>query len=137
MEALQVAVVTPTAEMLRMQAISVSLPTQDGEITVLPGHANALATLGMGTVYLRHEHGAITTVFVAEGFVEASAERVVILAERAEDINALDPKRAEASLRDATAKLALHAQDSAEWQLQDKRRRRAEARLAAIAAQNA
>lgn len=138
MEDLEVDVVTPTAQVLKSRGLRVSVPTTEGEITVLPGHARLLGTISYGILRLAQGGGATDECwFLAEGFVEASAHRVAVLAERADPLAALDGKRAQASLADAELRLARTPVDSAEWAIQEKRRRRAQARLLAIAARDA
>lgn len=131
---LQVDVVTPVAQVFSGRGPSVSIPTAEGEITVLPGHAQLLGTVTYGILRLsKGEREPDETWFLAEGFLEASAERVVVLAERADPLAALDPVRAKASLADAERRLISIELDTPEYHIQEKRRRRAQARLLAIA----
>lgn len=136
MQELLVDVVTPTAQVLSAKGRAVSVPTAEGEITVLPGHAHLLGTITYGVLKLSGPE-APEAWFLAEGFVEASAERVVVLAERADPLAALDAKRAHESLADAERRLSRIAADTAEYAIQEKRRRRAQARLLAISERDA
>ena len=132
MTTLEVRVVTPTQQVLTASAQRVSVPTTTGEITILPAHAALVATLAYGVLRLRGE-GEPFDYFVAEGFVEVSATQVLVLAERADPLASLSRDRARASLADAEQRLKKIRAESAEYVIQDKRRRRAQARLLAIA----
>jgi len=59
---------------------SVTLPTEDGEITVLPHHIPLITQLGKGTILVRKEIGS-EEFLVSSGFVEISKEGITILAE--------------------------------------------------------
>ncbi len=96
MAKLHLQLVTPQRVLLNEADLdSLSCPTSQGEITILPGHAPLVATLASGELSVRH--GAEERpVHVAGGFVEVKpGNQVVILADEAEHVHELDEQRVE------------------------------------------
>lgn len=123
--------VTPKALLHDGLAARVELPTAEGQVTVLPQHAGYLAALACGVVTLFGE-GAPRRFFVADGFVEAGAERVVVLADRAQPIEDIDLARAEQDLAAAESRLSqLDGPNHPDYPAQRARRARAIGRIAA------
>jgi len=83
-------VVTPERKVFEAEVERVEVPGLDGELGVLPGHTELISQLkpaGLLTYHIGDEKGEIA---ISDGFVEISADRVIILADRAarpEDIN--------------------------------------------------
>lgn len=78
---LQFELVSPERRLAAMQAASVTIPGQMGELTAMPGHAPFLTTLRPGFVSVT---GAETgRFFVTGGFAEISGDAVAVLAEEA------------------------------------------------------
>lgn len=128
---LNVSVVTPRAMLHQGFAERVELPTAEGQVTVLPQHANYLAAVGCGVLTLQGSE-APRRYFVAGGFVEAGAERVVVLADRAQPIEDIDLARAERDLAASEARLAqLDSPSHPDYVPQRGRRERALGRIAA------
>ncbi len=87
---LTVTVVTPEAAVVdRVTCDSVTLPTEGGEIGVLPGHAPLLTLLGIGRVTCVDGSRSVA-VAVREGFVEIAGDQVRILANQAATPEAVD-----------------------------------------------
>jgi F-type H+-transporting ATPase subunit epsilon len=73
--------VSPERMLASMEAGSVTIPGQMGEMTAMPGHAPFLTTLRPGYVTVTGaEEGRF---FVTGGFAEISEEAVAVLAEEA------------------------------------------------------
>ncbi len=84
-------VVTPERVLAEYQATSVSLPTPDGEITILPHHIPFASLVAAGALRIAHE-GKTEEIVIAGGFVEVAPETrdVTILAdfaERSDELN--------------------------------------------------
>lgn len=102
---LKLKIVTPERIMLDEAVDSVSLPTQTGEITVLPNHIPLISNLIPGQI--KYKKGGQEFLFaVSFGTIEVSAKggttsggknstQVSVLAETAEVSFAIDIKRAE------------------------------------------
>ncbi len=93
---LHVRLVTPERMLVDTTADAVELPSRNGYLEVLYGHAPLLAELGAGDVTLHGaDGGAGDRYTVAWGFVEVLPERVTILAESAQKPEEIDRAAAE------------------------------------------
>jgi len=90
---IQLKVVTPEKIILEEEVFSVSLPTTEGEIGILPRHIPLVADLKSGDVVATNEEGNIPVAIVG-GFVEVKNDDegntvVVVLADFAEHVSDL------------------------------------------------
>ena len=79
---------------------SITLPTSQGEITVLPGHIPLISVLQPGEIVVRNSKEEIVMA-VSGGFLEVLSTKVVILADTAERSEEIDIKRAEEAIKRA------------------------------------
>lgn len=101
---LAVAVLTPSAQVVKAAVDAVTAPSVCGQVTVLPSHAPLLANLAPGVVQLR----AATRqdrYFITGGFLEVANDRVAILATGAEPVEKIDGAAAKRELAEAEAAL--------------------------------
>jgi F-type H+-transporting ATPase subunit epsilon len=125
---LQVSVVTPIRQVARIEVDMVTAPSAMGELGILPDHRALLADLNPGQVTL--SVGSRADRFaVSGGFIEVDRNQVTILAEAAEASDEIDVSRANASLKDAEAKLAKLDADDEEYGRQQARVERARVRI--------
>ncbi len=61
-------------------ARSVSVPSKNGVLTILPKHEPIIAELGGGAVVVRLSDGAEQTFAIDKGILECSGNRAVVLA---------------------------------------------------------
>ena len=87
--------VTPERVVLKEEALQVTIPTQSGEITVLPDHIPLVSILSPGVLELKKVDGTDEVISVSGGFVEVLKNKIVILADTAELAVELDEKRIE------------------------------------------
>ncbi|TSC52823.1 MAG: F-type H+-transporting ATPase subunit epsilon [Parcubacteria group bacterium LiPW_39] len=87
-------IVTPERIVLEDNVKQVTVPTQMGEITVLPGHIPLVAVLKPGEIRAKKD-GREILMAVSGGFIEVLKNKVVILADTAEMAEEIDEKRAE------------------------------------------
>lgn len=77
--------VTPERTLYHTEAAAITLPTSNGEITILPGHEPLVATLTDGVATLRHPDGREEDIAVAGGTIRIMEDgRVTVMAEMAE-----------------------------------------------------
>ena len=100
-------IVTPERVVMRSEVIQVTVPTKEGEITVLSGHIPLVATLQAGVIEIVKDDGNREVLSLSGGFIEVLREKIVILADTAEmaeeiDIKKVDEarKRAEDSIKE-------------------------------------
>ena len=85
---LQLKIITPERIVFDEAVDSVTLPTTEGEITILPDHIPLISTLASGDIVAR-VNGEDVPMAVSGGFVEVSNNEVKILADFAEHVSDL------------------------------------------------
>jgi F-type H+-transporting ATPase subunit epsilon len=94
-------IITPEKQLLTEQITSISCPTTEGQITILPGHIPLVTNLTSGELIVKsgdNEH----YLHVAGGFVEVQKNnQIVILADGAEHFYEIDIARAEEAKKQA------------------------------------
>ncbi len=104
-EKIQLVIVTPEKQLFNGLVEEVTVPSSQGYLGILPGHAPLLAELGIGTISYRS--GSRTEfLFCSWGFVEVLPDRVVLLAQTAEAASEIDLNRAEQAKTRAEKRLA-------------------------------
>lgn len=104
-------IVTPDKNLYSGRVARVGIPTVDGEIGVLPGHADLMARLGCGVLTLTDTDGRERRFFCRDGFVEVKGEDTSIMADVAESEGEIDAARAERARRRAEERLSSGAPD--------------------------
>lgn len=99
-------IVTPERKIFSGPADSAVLPTQSGEINVLPGHIPLTTMLAPGEVIVSH-NGTLERLAVDKGFARILGDRISILTEAAIDTDEIDLGAVTAA--EARAKAALDA----------------------------
>lgn len=87
-------VVTPERTVFHDEIDQVTLPTTDGEVTVLPNHMPYITILGFGEIVLKKD-GQESSLAVSGGFVEFNKNKMVVLADMAERAEEIDLQMAE------------------------------------------
>jgi len=104
-EKIQLEIVTPEKALFSGAVDQVTVPSTQGYLGILPGHAPLLAELGIGNV--SYKTGAREELLSCSwGFVEVLPERVVVLAQTAEAASDIDVNRAEQAKSRAERRLA-------------------------------
>jgi F-type H+-transporting ATPase subunit epsilon len=105
-EAIELIVVTPERQLLQETVVAVTIPGQQGEIGVLPGHAPLMTELGIGELSYRTANASQpVSIAVVRGFAEVLPDRVTVLAETAERAEEIDLQRADAAKARAEKRL--------------------------------
>lgn len=105
---------TPERLVLEADVDSVTVPTQMGQITVLPNHIPLVANLEPGELIIRRG-GREEYLALSGGFLQVQpGSQVMILADSAERAEEIDITRAEAA-RERAAKLKLEAKDDQQF----------------------
>lgn len=98
-------IATPERVVLKEEILQVTVPTQEGEITVLPKHSPLVSVLKPGVLELKKIDGEIEIISVSGGFVEVLLNKVIILADTAERAEEIDIERAEEARKRAEESL--------------------------------
>ncbi|HEV2521241.1 MAG TPA: F0F1 ATP synthase subunit epsilon [Candidatus Acidoferrales bacterium] len=120
--------VTSSRQVLREAVAEAQIPVRGGYIGVMPGHTPLLAELGVGELSYRvGNHTHFCTAM--GGFVEVLADRVIVLADRAERAAEIDVGRAEAARDRAQKRMATPNDPGVDWKRAQASLERAQARL--------
>lgn len=106
-------IVTPERVVLKELITQVTVPTRDGEITVLPKHIPLVSILKPGVIEVKKEDNTLEVMSVSGGFIEVLRDKVIILADTAERAEEIDIDRAEEARKRAeeTKKSIIHKDD--------------------------
>jgi F-type H+-transporting ATPase subunit epsilon len=102
MSKLKLTIITPRNIALEKVIKGVTLPSTDGEITILPGHINLFALLEEGIVHYWSEgEGEDDYLAIGGGYVETDGETVRLLVTRAYGQAAIDEKQTQMAFEKA------------------------------------
>lgn len=89
---MRIRIVCPESLAYEGEAAFIALPSTDGELGVLPDHASEICTIQPGYVRVCDtKMGEVDhTLAVNGGYAEITSDEVIILAERAGDVDAAD-----------------------------------------------
>ncbi len=87
-------IVKPEGLLFEGEVVSVSLPTPDGEITILKNHIPYVSSLKSGELIIKKFDSSVLPLAISGGFVEFSDNKLIILADSAEHIHEIDVERA-------------------------------------------
>ncbi|KKP80382.1 MAG: ATP synthase F1 subunit epsilon [Candidatus Moranbacteria bacterium RIFOXYA12_FULL_35_19] len=93
-------IVTPEKTVFEDTVDQATLPTADGEVTILPNHISYIASLKAGELMLKKK-GEEILLCISGGFIEFHNNELIILADTAERAEEIDLKRAEEGRRKA------------------------------------
>ncbi|NLV71195.1 MAG: ATP synthase F1 subunit epsilon [Actinobacteria bacterium] len=102
---LRLELVAPAGLVFEGDVDMVVLPAVTGEVGVLPRHAPLVAQLNIGRLRALTIDGEWLTFAVAEGFAKVQFNKVIVLADAAEDAAHIDVERARRSIERATERL--------------------------------
>lgn len=87
-------IVTPEKTVFESEIDQVTLPTAEGEITVLPDHIPLISVLKAGDLVIKKD-GEESDIAVSSGMIEVQKNEITVLADTAERAEEIDLKRAE------------------------------------------
>lgn len=94
-------IVTPEDIVLETKVTQVTIPTQSGEITVLPGHIPLVSNLQPGVIEATKEDKTSVIMSVSGGFLEVNNKNINILADTAERAQEIDLAKVEEAKKQA------------------------------------
>ena len=125
---MQLDVVTPEKAILSRRVSEVVAPGSMGEFAVLTGHTPFLTTLRAGQIIARTEDRDIY-IAVSGGFAEVTGDRVIILAETADQAEDINVQEITHELEQAEAKLKSLGKEDADYSRWETRARNAEVKI--------
>ena len=103
MEKLKLEILTPNGEIFNGEAVSVTLPGEEGEFGVLAHHASLTTLLEAGVVDIEKEDKSVESILINWGVVQVDEEKVVVLVEGAVAIRGENESEVAKALEDAKA----------------------------------
>jgi F-type H+-transporting ATPase subunit epsilon len=100
MEKINFKITTPEKVVYKANVDSITLPTKEGEITILPKHIPLISILKPGEIKVVSGN-EVDFISVSGGFIEVLSTKVVILADTAERSEEIDVSRAEVAMQRA------------------------------------
>jgi len=128
MAALELVVVTPTAEALTLTVEEVVVPGALGELGFLPGHVPLISALKPGVMSYTKDLRK-TMAVVSSGFVEIENDKVTVLTDSYEPIHSIDVERARKALAEAEERLKALGPEDPGYVEARRRADRAQARI--------
>lgn len=118
-------IVTPTKKLVEgAKADWVKIPGHRGELEILPGHRELLTLLSTGPLTFVLD-GRERKFAISYGFAEVRNNRVLVMAETAEEATAVDKLRAQAAKKRAEEKLVQGVLNEHEFKKQQMKLQRA------------
>ena len=105
---LQLELVAPRGLVYEGEVDMVVVATATGEMGILPHHAALVAQLAIGQLRALTPAGTWLTFAVADGFIKVQFNKVIVLADTAEEASAIDVERAQHGVQRALQRLEMH-----------------------------
>ena len=107
MSTFNLSILAPERRLLQNEAIeSLIITTVEGEIEVLPGHADMISTLDTGRFVYRSPKGEKTIGVISTGFLNVESGSVKVIAETIELAGEIDKNRAKQAQANAEKRLS-------------------------------
>jgi F-type H+-transporting ATPase subunit epsilon len=107
---LRLELVAPAGPVYEGDVEMVVMPAVTGELGVLPHHAPMVAQLTIGRLRALTAGGEWLNFAISEGFAKVQFDKVIVLADTAEEASKIDVPRVERALERATKRLDMYRQ---------------------------
>jgi len=101
METLKLEILTPNGEIFNDEAVSVTLPGEEGEFGVLAHHASLTTLLEAGVIDIEKEDKSVESILINWGVVQVDEKKVIVLVEGAVAIRGDSESAVAKALEDA------------------------------------
>jgi F-type H+-transporting ATPase subunit epsilon len=100
MDTLHLKIITPKKIVLEKDILSITLPTEEGEITILPHHVNLFSILKEGIIKIKYNEEE-DYFAIGGGYLETDGREVNVLVSRAYGQDEIDEKMIEEAKENA------------------------------------
>lgn len=107
-------IITPDEKVLSAQATQVVLPTESGEVGILPGHIPLVTKIVAGELQVMGESG-VEYIAVDQGFAKVLGDTISVLTEAAIDVKAIDLSEVESAQARAEKALRQAAEEGLDY----------------------
>ncbi len=101
MSNLKLEILTPNGEIYNGEAVSVTLPGEEGEFGVLAEHSSLTTLLEAGVIDIEKEDKTVESILINWGMVQVDEEKVIVLVEGAVAIRGENESAVAKALEDA------------------------------------
>ena len=101
MDTFKLEILTPNGEIFNGEAVSVTLPGEEGEFGVLANHSSLSTLLEAGVIDIEKEDKTVESILINWGVVNVDEEKVIVLVEGAVAIRGESESAIAAALDDA------------------------------------
>ena len=101
MDTLKLEILTPNGEIFNGEAVSVTLPGEEGEFGVLANHSSLSTLLEAGVIDIEKEDKSIESILINWGVCNVDEEKVIVLVEGAVAIRGESESAIASALDDA------------------------------------
>ena len=101
---MKIRIINPKKMVLEEEITAVTLPSVEGEITILPNHVNLFSLLKEGVVKIKYDNKE-DFLAIGGGYVETNGEYVNLLVSRAYDQDAINQTATEKAIKEAEENL--------------------------------
>ncbi len=115
METISVKLITPERVVFSGDATQITLPTSEGEVTVLPHHIPLVALLRPGEIRVEDGAGNVVPLAVSTGFISVEGQTLSVFVETAEHVEEILVERAKEAHDRAVAAMEEKHLDAAEY----------------------
>ncbi len=98
-------IATPERVVFKDHILQVSVPTTEGEVTILPKHSPLVSILKPGVLEIKKTDNSVEIISVSGGFLEVLLNKIIVLADTAERAEEIDLERAEEARKKAEESL--------------------------------
>lgn len=110
MNQLHLKIVTPEKLIYDEEVSQVNVPTEEGEIGILPGHANLMAKLEPGELVIK-KGGKVDSMAVGDGFLQVADNTLTVMTDLATYATDIDERAVEEAKKRAETALSQTLSD--------------------------
>ncbi|MBR5523122.1 MAG: ATP synthase F1 subunit epsilon [Akkermansia sp.] len=107
--ALHFKIITPLRTALQADVTSIHLLGTEGEMEILPGHTDIIASVGNGELTCRTAEGKSISLFIGGGFLQVEGEQAMLVTDTALEDADIDTTSIEAAIEKAQEALRNRA----------------------------
>lgn len=98
---LQFKIITPMRTALEASVHSIRLAAAEGELEILPGHADLIAAVANGELLFHPVGGSVQSRFVGGGFLQVEHDDVLLVTDTALEVDEIDTSSIEKAIERA------------------------------------
>jgi F-type H+-transporting ATPase subunit epsilon len=106
---LHLEVVAPRGPVFEGDVQQIILPGAGGQMGILPRHAPLVAQLAIGRLRVQKSNGEWVEYAVAEGFAKVQADKVIVMADSAQEASEIDVERVKESIQRSLKRLEMYS----------------------------